>query len=155
MKIWVDADACPKVIKEILFRVADRTEIIVAFVTNQYLHLPPSPFISLTQVPPGPDVADDEIAARCAPDDLVITADIPLAARIVEKGGYALDPRGKLYDRENIRQILSMRDFMDSLRGSGIETGGPSGIGQHERAQFANHLDRIIAAYRKRQADPR
>ncbi len=150
MKIWVDADACPKVIKEILFRVADRAEITVAFVTNQYLHLPQSPFITLTQVPPGPDVADDEIAARCAPGDLVITADIPLAARIVEKGAHALDPRGKLYDHGNIKQILSMRDFMDSLRGSGIETGGPSGLGQRERTEFANHLDRIIAAHRKR-----
>ncbi len=149
MKIWVDADACPKVIKEILFRVAERTKITVAFVTNQYLHLPQSPFITLTQVPSGPDIADDEIAARCAPEDLVITADIPLAARVVDKGAHALDPRGKLYDRSNIKQILSMRDFMDSLRGSGIETGGPGSLGQHERTQFANHLDRIIAAYQK------
>lgn len=150
MKIWVDADACPKVIKEILFRVAERTQITVAFVTNQYLHLPPSPFITFTQVPPGPDVADDEIAARCSAEDIVVTADIPLAARIVEKGGHALDPRGKLYDRDNIKQILAMRDFMDSLRGSGIETGGPGGIGQHERNLFANNLDRLITAYQKR-----
>jgi len=150
MKIWVDADACPKVIKEILFRVAERTQITVAFVTNQYLHLPPSPFITLTQVPPGPDVADDEIAARCSAEDIVVTADIPLAARIVEKGGHALDPRGKLYDRDNIKQILSMRDFMDSLRGSGIETGGPGGLGPQERNLFANNLDRLITAYQKR-----
>lgn len=145
MKIWVDADACPKVIKEILFRVAERAQITVAFVTNQFLVLPSSPFITLTQVPAGPDIADDEIAQHCAPLDLVITADIPLAARVVEKGAYALDPRGKLYDAENIKQILSMRDFMDSLRGSGIETGGPAGFGQQERNLFANHLDRIIA----------
>ena len=145
MKIWVDADACPKVIKEILFRVAERTKIPVTFVTNQRLTLPSSPFITLTQVPEGPDVADDEIAAGCTPEDLVITADIPLAARIVEKGALALDPRGKLYDKENIGQILSMRDFMDSLRGSGIETGGPAGLGQRERNLFANQLDRIIA----------
>lgn len=150
MKIWVDADACPKVIKEILFRVAERTQITVAFVTNQYLHLPPSPFITLTQVPPGPDVADDEIAARCSAEDIVVTADIPLAARIVEKGGHALDPRGKLYDRDNIKQILSMRDFMDSLRGSGIETGGSGGLGLQERNLFANNLDRLITAYQKR-----
>lgn len=149
MKIWVDADACPKVMREILFRAAERTKIPVFFVTNQRLHLPPSPFIILTQVPPGPDIADDEIAAHCAPADLVITADIPLAARIVEKGGYALDPHGKLYDKENIKQILSMRDFMDSLRGSGIETGGPAGIGPREKSLFANHLDQIIGSYRK------
>lgn len=146
MKIWVDADACPKVIKEILYRVADRAKIPLTFVTNQRIPLPASPFIILTQVPPGPDIADDEIVAQCAPRDLVITADIPLAARIVEKGGLALDPRGKLYDKENIKQILSMRDFMDSLRGSGIETGGPANLGQRERNLFANALDKIVAA---------
>jgi len=146
MKIWVDADACPKVIKEILYRVAERTQIPLIFVTNQRIALPPSPFITLRQVPAGPDIADDEIARECAAADLVITADIPLAARIVEKGALALDPRGKLYDKENIRQILSMRDFMDSLRGSGIETGGPGGIGQRERNLFANEVDRIVTA---------
>lgn len=150
MKIWVDADACPKVIKEILYRVADRTQIPLTFVTNQRLALPVSPFISLIQVPPGPDVADDEIVSRCVPTDLVITADIPLAVRIVEKEALALDPRGKLYDKENIKQILSMRDFMDSLRGSGIETGGPSGISQRERNLFANELDKIIAVWRRK-----
>ncbi len=149
MKIWVDADACPKVIKEILYRVAERVKIPLIFVTNQRLTLPVSPFITLTQVPPGPDIADDEIVAQCAPADLVITADIPLAARIVEKGGRGLDPRGKLYDKENIKQILSMRDFMDSLRGSGIETGGPAGLGQREINLFANQLDQIIAAYQR------
>lgn len=155
MKIWVDADACPKAIREILFRAAERTKIPVAFVTNQRLQLPPSPFLTLTQVPAGPDIADDEIVARCAPADLVITADIPLAARIVEKGSYALDPRGKLYDKENIRQILSMRDFMDSLRGSGIETGGPAGPGPREKSLFANHLDQIIGSYQKRSKEER
>lgn len=149
MKIWVDADACPKAIKEILYRVADRAKISLIFVTNQRIALPASPFITLTQVPPGPDIADDEIAIRCVAADLVITADIPLAARIVEKGALALDPRGKLYDKENIRQILSMRDFMDSLRGSGIETGGPASPGQNERNLFANQLDKIVAAWQR------
>jgi hypothetical protein len=149
MKIWVDADACPKVIKEILYRVADRAKILLIFVTNQSLLLPVSSFITLTQVSAGPDIADDEIVAQCAPTDLVITADIPLAARVVEKGALALDPRGKLYDKENIKQILSMRDFMDSLRGSGIETGGGAGFGQRERNLFANQLDQIIAAYQR------
>ena len=149
MKIWVDADACPKVIKEILFRMADRTKIPLTFITNQRISLPASEFITLIQVEHGPDIADDEIVARCMPADLVITADIPLAARIVEKGALALDPCGKLYDKENIKQILSMRDFMDSLRGSGIETGGSAGFGQRERNLFANHLDQIIAAYRR------
>lgn len=148
MKIWVDADACPKVIKEILYRVAERTQIPLIFVTNQRINLPASPFITLRQVPPGPDIADDEIVRECAAADLVITADIPLAARIVEKGALALDPRGKLYDKENIKQILSMRDFMDSLRGSGIETGGPGGIGQRERNLFANEVDRIVRRVR-------
>jgi uncharacterized protein len=149
MKIWVDADACPKAIKEILYRVADRAQIPLVFVANQRIALPSSPFITLMHVPSGPDIADDEIAAGCAAADLVITADIPLAARVVEKGAFALDPRGKLYDRENIRQILGMRDFMDSLRGSGIETGGPAGLGPREKNLFANQLDKIIAARSK------
>jgi hypothetical protein len=145
MKIWVDADACPKAIKEILFRVADRTKTELTFVANQRIQVPRSDFINIVQIGQGPDVADDEIAARCAPGDLIVTADIPLAARVVEKGAWALDPRGKLYDAENIKQILSMRDFMDSLRGSGIETGGPGGFSQRERLMFANELDRFIA----------
>lgn len=145
MKIWVDADACPKAVKDMLFRVAERAKTAVTLVTNQCLRLPPSAFVTLIQVEQGPDVADDEIVKRCEKGDLIITADIPLAARVVEKGALALDPRGKLYDSENIKQILSMRDFMDSLRGSGIETGGPGGFGQRERQLFANELDRFIA----------
>lgn len=145
MKIWVDGDACPKVIKEILFRVAERTKIPVILVANQRLHIPHSEHISAVQVADGPDIADDHIAEQCAPEDLAITADIPLAARIVEKGAHALDPRGTLYDYNNIGEILSMRDFMDSMRGSGIETGGPSGFGQKERQKFANALDKFIA----------
>ena len=145
MKIWVDADACPRPVKEILFRVADRTEITVTLVTNQGLRIPSSTFIHLIQVGQGADVADDEIANKCEAGDLIITADIPLAARVVEKGALALDPRGKVYDKNNIGQILSMRNFMDELRGSGVETGGPAGFGQKERFKFANELDKFIA----------
>ena len=145
MKIWVDADACPKAVKNILFRVADRTEISVIFVANQRLPLPGSAFIHLVQVGQGADIADDEIVNKCEAGDLIITADIPLAARVVEKGAWALDPRGTLYDKSNIGQILSMRNFMDTLRGSGVETGGPSGFGHRERMKFANELDKFIA----------
>ena len=145
MKIWVDADACPKVIKDILFRVAERTKISVILVANQRLHLPHSEYIEMMQVGAGPDVADDEIALQCAAEDLVITADIPLAARVVKKGAIALDPRGSIYDSNNIGEILNMRDFMDSLRGSGVETGGPKSFGQKERQNFANALDKFIA----------
>ena len=145
MKIWVDADACPKAVKEILYRVAERTEIFVTLVANSPLHLPPSSFIDLIQVGSGADIADDEIADKCEAGDLIITADIPLAARVVEKGAQALDPRGTIYDKNNIGQILSMRNFMDELRGSGVETGGPSGFGQKEKFKFANALDKLIA----------
>ena len=145
MKIWVDADACPKAVKEILYRVAERTEISVTLVANSRLHLPHSSFIHLIQVGSGADIADDEIADQCEVGDLVITADIPLAARVVEKGAQALDPRGTIYDKNNIGQVLSMRNFMDELRGSGVETGGPSGFGQKEKFNFANALDKFIA----------
>ncbi len=146
MHIWVDGDACPKVVKEILFRAAERTGTRVTLVANQSIYVPPSELIQILVVSAGPDVADDEIVARCAPGDLVVTADIPLAARVVEKGVTALDPRGKLYTTDNIKQILAMRDLMDSLRGSGIDGGGPDVFGPRERNLFANHLDRIIAA---------
>ncbi|HIJ49833.1 MAG TPA: YaiI/YqxD family protein [Nitrospinae bacterium] len=145
MKIWVDADACPKAVKEILYRVAERTEIFVTLVANSPLHLPSSSFINLIQVGSGADIADDEIADKCEAGDLIITADIPLAARVVEKGAQALDPRGTVYDKNNIGQVLSMRNFMDELRGSGVETGGPSGFGQKEKFKFANALDKFIA----------
>ena len=145
MKIWVDADACPKAVKEILYRVAERTKISVTLVANSPLHLPHSSFIHLIQVGSGADIADDEIADKCEVGDLVITADIPLAARVVEKGAQALDPRGTIYDKNNIGQVLSMRNFMDELRGSGVETGGPSGFGQKEKFNFANALDKFIA----------
>jgi len=149
MKIWVDADACPKPIKEILFRVAERTGLTVTLVANAGFRLPPLPNLHMLQVPDGPDIADDEIVARCAPGDLVVTADVPLAARVIEKDGQALDPRGRLFDKANIGQILGMRDFMDSLRGSGIETGGQAAFGVKERQAFSNHLDRIIAKAKK------
>ncbi|MBT5470399.1 MAG: YaiI/YqxD family protein [Nitrospina sp.] len=145
MKIWVDADACPKAVKEILYRVAERTEISVTLVANSPLRLPDSPFLQLLQVGSGADIADDEIANLCEAGDLIITADIPLAARVVEKGAQALDPRGTVYDKNNIGQVLSMRNFMDELRGSGVETGGPSGFGQKEKFKFANALDKFIA----------
>jgi hypothetical protein len=145
MKIWVDADACPKPVKEILFRLAERKEIYVTLVANSSLRLPDSPFIQLLQVGHGADIADDEIANKCEAGDLVITADIPLAARVVEQGAQALDPRGTMYDKNNIGQALDMRNFMDNLRGSGVETGGPSGFGQKEKFKFANALDKFIA----------
>ena len=145
MKIWVDADACPKPIKDILFRLAERKEIVVTFVANQRLRLVESPFIKLHQVGSGADIADDEIVNKCEDGDLIITADIPLAARVVAKGAQALDPRGKIYDKNNIGQLLDMRNFMDELRGSGIETGGPPGFGRKDRFKFANELDKFIA----------
>ena len=147
MKIWVDADACPKPVKEILYRVADRTEILLTFVANQRMCLPDSPFIKMIQVGQGDDVADNKIACKCEAGDLIITSDIPLAARVVEKGALALDPRGKVYDKNNIGQILSMRNFMDELRGCGVETGGPSSFGHKERFKFANELDKYIATH--------
>ncbi|HIL45358.1 MAG TPA: YaiI/YqxD family protein [Candidatus Thioglobus sp.] len=145
MKIWVDADACPKPVKDILFRLAERKKIMVTFVTNQRLILAKSPFIQLVQVGYGENIADDEIVNKCSDGDLIITADIPLAARIVAKGAQALDPRGKIYDENNVGQLLDMRNFMDELRGSGVETGGPPSFGQKERFKFANELDRFIA----------
>ena len=145
IKIWVDADACPKPVKDILFRLAERKKIMVTFVANQRLRLVKSPFIHLIQVGYGADIADDEIVNKCDDGDLIITADIPLAARIVAKGAQALDPRGKIYDKNNIGQLLDMRSFMDELRERGIETGGPPSFGQKDRFKFANVLDRFIA----------
>lgn len=145
MKIWVDADACPVVIKEILFRAAERTQTTTTLLANHYLKVPPSKVINFVQVTAGFDVADDEIVKRAAPNDLVITADIPLAAEVVEKGCLALNPRGELYTESNIRQRLNMRDFMDTLRSSGIDTGGAPPISQSDRQAFANNLDKLLA----------
>ncbi|MCO4756454.1 MAG: YaiI/YqxD family protein [Oceanospirillaceae bacterium] len=144
MQIWVDADACPRVIKDILFRAAERTETRLTLVANQFLATPPSPMINSIQVPAGFDVADNTIVQKLEAGDLVITADIPLAAEVIEKGGHALNPRGEMYSKENIRQRLSMRDFMDTLRSSGIDTGGPPALNQNDRQMFANKLDRFL-----------
>ena len=143
--IWVDADACPKAIKEILYRAANRTGIPLVLVANHALSVPRSRVIRSVQVQAGLDVADNYIAQRAQGGDLVITADIPLAADVVEKGCTALNPRGTLYTAENIREALNMRDFMDTLRGAGVQTGGPAALSQADRQQFANQLDRLLA----------
>ena len=148
MKIWVDADACPNVIKDILFRAANRAGVITTLVANQFLKIPPSRYIRTVQVPPGFDVADNHIVMQAHPGDLVITADIPLAAAIIEKGGHALNPRGERYTTSNIRQRLAMRNFMEELRSAGVDTGGPSALSQRDRQAFANELDRFLAQKR-------
>lgn len=145
MNIWVDADACPNVIKDILFRAADRARLQTTLVANQQIRVPPSPYIRNVQVSSGFDEADNYIAEQVLPGDLVITADIPLAAQVIDKGALALSPRGELYDNNNIRERLTMRDFMDELRGSGIDTGGPSQLKHGDRQAFANQLDRWLA----------
>lgn len=144
MKIWVDADACPVVIKEILFRAAERTRVTVTLVANQPINIPKSRCINFIQVRQGFDVADNEIVKRLDSGDLVITSDIPLAADAIEKGATALSPRGELYTANNIRARLNMRDFMESLRSTGVETGGPSALSQGDRKLFADHLDKIL-----------
>lgn len=146
MKIWVDADACPVVIKEILFRAAERTGIMTTLVANHYMEIPRLKNIQFLQVSAGFDVADNEIVKRLQEGDLVITADIPLAAEVIEEGGHALNPRGELYTKENIRSRLNMRDFMDTLRASGVNTGGPPPINKSDRQSFANQLDKFIAS---------
>ena len=144
MHIWVDADACPNVIKDILYRAAERVKMPLTLVANKPLRTPPSRFIKSVQVAGGFDVADDHIVRQIQPGDLVITADIPLAAEVIEKGGHALNPRGTFYTTENIKERLTMRDFMDELRGSGIITGGPKALNQSDRQAFANQLDRFL-----------
>lgn len=144
MKIWVDADACPKVIKEILCNAAKRTATYVIFISNHAIKTPPSPFISKLQVLSGFDVADDKIIQRIEPGDLVITGDIPLAAVVIEKGAMALNPRGMLYTHRNINERLAMRNISSHLRDIGVRTGGPAELSAREKAQFANELDRIL-----------
>jgi uncharacterized protein YaiI (UPF0178 family) len=148
-QIWVDADACPGAIKEILFRAAERERIPVTLVANQYLRTPPSRFVRAVQVPGGLDVADNEIVQRVAADDLVVTQDIPLAALVIGKGALAIDPRGELHTPETIAQRLSMRNFMDELRGSGIDTGGHAPFHARDRQAFANQLDRWLTQRRQ------
>jgi len=148
MKIWVDADACPVVVKEILYRAADRTTVELILVANQALNTPSSPNIKTVQVPRGFDVADDEIVKRCEPGDLVITSDIPLAAEVIEKGAHALSPRGELHTKENIGARLNMRDFLDTMRSSAVEmSGGPASFSQRDKQDFANNLDRFLTKY--------
>jgi uncharacterized protein YaiI (UPF0178 family) len=144
-QIWVDADACPKVIKETLYRAAERVGIQLTLVANQPLTTPRSRHIRTVQVPYGFDVADNHIVQQVTKDDLVITADIPLAAEVIAKGALALNPRGELYTEANIRQRLTMRDFMETLRSSGVDTGGPAALSQADRQRFANQLDRLLA----------
>lgn len=148
MKLWVDADACPVVIKEILYRAAERKKIELILVANKTLKTPVSGMISSIRVAPGLDVADNEIVKRLTSGDLVITADIPLAAKVIENGGHALNPRGEFYSVENIRARLSMRDFLDELRSSGIETGGPPALNSNDRQKFANELDKFLTRYK-------
>ena len=148
MKIWVDADACPNVIKEIIFRAAERKKIQTVLVANQILNLAPSLYIKSLKVASGFDKADSDIVAQMEAGDIVITADIPLAADVIAKKGCAINPRGELYSEENIKAKLNMRDFFDSLRGSGIHTGGPSPLNQNDRLAFANQLDRLLAKYK-------
>ncbi len=150
MQIWVDADACPGAVKDILFRAAERLRVQVTLVANSALQIPSSPYLRRVQVPPGLDVADKRIVELLAPGDLVITADIPLAAAVIEKAGHALNPRGELYTKDNIRERLSMRNFMDELRGSGVTTGGPSALSQRDRQAFANSLDSFLAKHMRR-----
>jgi len=150
MKIWVDADACPVVIKETLFRAAERTKTETTLVANHTMRIPPSPWIKFQQVPAGFDVADNKIVQQLNAGDLVISSDIPLAAEAIEKGAIVLSPRGELYTESNIRARLNMRDFMEGLRNSGVEVGGPNALNQADRQAFANQLDRhLTQAFKK------
>ncbi|NEX21441.1 YaiI/YqxD family protein [Thiorhodococcus mannitoliphagus] len=150
MHIWVDADACPRVVKDILFRAAERLSVALTLVANQPMSLPPSRHIRAIQVSAGFDVADNEIVKRLEPGDLVITADIPLAAEVIAKEGHALNPRGEIYTKENIRERLNMRDFMETLRASGVQTGGPPALSAGDRQAFGNALDAFLAKHLKR-----
>ena len=147
MQIWVDADACPNVIKDILFRAAERVHVPLTLVANRPLQTPPSPYIRTMKVPSGFNVADNQIVKNIRRGDLVVTADIPLAAEVIEKGGLALDPRGELYTRENIPERLALRNLKDELRTIGVDTGGPSSISPSDRRAFANQLDRFLTRY--------
>lgn len=144
-QVWVDADACPGVVKEILFRAAERARVQVTLVANQWLRTPPSRYVRALQVQGGFDVADSEIVERLRPGDLVVTQDIPLAARVIEKGGVVVNPRGERYTPDNMAERLSMRNFMEELRGAGVQTGGPAAFHARDRQAFANQLDRWLA----------
>ncbi|TCS43747.1 YaiI/YqxD family protein [Reinekea marinisedimentorum] len=145
MKIWVDADACPVAIKDIIFRAAQRTQLTTTFVANHTLRVPASPYLHFVQVEQGFDVADNLIVVRADAGDLVITQDIPLAAEVIEKGCHAINPRGERWTKENIGARLNIRDFMETMRSSGVQTGGPPALNQRDKMAFANALDRILA----------
>jgi uncharacterized protein YaiI (UPF0178 family) len=149
MRIWVDADACPGVIKDILYRAAERAQVRLTLVANKALDMPRSPWIQLIQVGRGFDVADGHIVNAVESGDLVVTADIPLAAAVVEKDASALNPRGEFYTRENVRELLDMRNFMQTLRSTGVDTGGPGAFSQSDRQAFANQLDRFLSRQRR------
>jgi len=149
MQIWVDADACPAVIKDILYRAAQRAQVVLILVANKSLRIPASPYIRSVLVAGGFDVADHKIVEALQAGDLVITADIPLAADVIKKGGYALNPRGELYTNDNIQERLTMRNFLGELRNTGIVTGGPPPLNLSDRQAFANQLDRFLTRYAK------
>lgn len=154
MNIWVDADACPAVIKDILYRAANRVQLPLTLVANKLLRVPPSPWIRALQVSQGFDVADRRIVEEALPGDLVITADVPLAAQVIAKGAYVLDPRGELLDAGNIAERLTLRNFMEGLRGSGVETGGPAAFSAADRQAFANRLDALLAKCARESVKP-
>jgi hypothetical protein len=148
VQIWVDADACPQVIKEILFRAAERAQVLTTLVANTPLRIPDSPFIRSVRVAKGFDGADHRIVQQVQPGDLVITADIPLAAEVITRGAHALDPRGELYSEDNVRERLAIRNLMQELRSTGALIGGPAPFGHSDRQLFANHLDRFLTRHR-------
>ena len=148
MRIWVDADACPQVIKEILYRAAERVQVLTTLVANTPLRVPPSDFIRAVRVSQGSDVADNRIAQEVEPGDLVVTADIPLAAAVIARGAHALDPRGELYSEDNVRERLAIRNLMQDLRATGTLVDGPAPFGPRERRLFADHLDRLLTRRR-------
>jgi len=150
MKIWVDADACPKAVKEILYRAAERVQIPMSLVANRPLRVPRSPYLSVIQVPLGFDEADHRIVELMQAGDIVVTGDIPLAAAVVEKGGHVLGPRGEQYTDENIQERLAMRNLMDQLRSTGLDTGGPAALSKSDRQAFANGLDQLLTRHLKR-----
>jgi len=145
MKLWIDADACPNQVKEIMYKAANRKQIQLTLVANQYINIPKSPFIKMTQVESGFDVADDYIVEHVEPNDLVITSDIPLADELITKGAQVLTSRGEAFTKQNIKQKLNMRDFMETMRSSGIQSGGPPPLNAQDIQQFANALDRYLS----------
>jgi len=148
MQIWVDADACPVVIRDIICRAAKRKQMMATFVANQNIPLPSSPFLTMLQVPQGFDIADDEIVKRASAGDIVITSDIPLASEVLEKDAYVLTSRGERYTQNNIKARLNMRDFMETMRSSGVQTGGPPPLNHRDRQTFANSLDQLLAKHK-------